>query len=68
MTAAAFYKLALALWGEDWRPRLAALLAEHGHHQTRQTVWNWRKGHRAVPQHVADILLAEKAKRRKPAA
>lgn len=65
MTAAAFYRLVLALWGEQWRPQLTALLTEHGHTQTRQTLWNWQKGNRRVPQHVEDVLLTEKQSRKK---
>lgn len=64
MTAAAFYKLVLTLWGEQWRPRLTALLAEHGHTQTRQTLWNWQKGNRRVPEHVKELLTAEKKRRK----
>lgn len=63
MTAAEFYKLVLALWGEDWRPRLTALLAKRGHHYTRQTFWNWRTGKTPVPEPVA-VILTKEANRR----
>lgn len=56
MTSAEFYKLVLALWGEDWRPELNALLSRHGHSYSRQSFWNWRKGHSPVPEPVAFIL------------
>lgn len=59
MTAAEFYKLVLALWGEDWRPELTALLARHGHSYSRQSFWNWRKARSPVPDPVAFILREE---------
>ena len=59
MSAAEFYKLVLALWGEDWRPRLRALLAKRGHSYSRQSLWNWRKGKAPVPEPVAVILKRE---------
>jgi hypothetical protein len=34
MTPADFYKLVLALWGEDWRSELREILAKHGHAYT----------------------------------
>ncbi|WP_088260399.1 hypothetical protein [Fimbriiglobus ruber] len=66
MTAAAFYKLVLALWGEEWRPELRKLLEAHGHSYSRQSVWNWKAGKSPVPEPVAFILEAER-KRRKEA-
>lgn len=63
MSCDAFYKLVLALWGEDWRPRLLAILAKHGHHFTRQTLWNWRKGKTPVPDPVV-VILNNEAKRK----
>jgi hypothetical protein len=59
MTSDIFYKLVLALWGEDWRPRLLAFLAEHGHSYKRQSLWNWQNGKSPVPKPVAVILDAE---------
>jgi hypothetical protein len=44
MTAAAFLKL------------VVALLAEHSHHSTRQTLWNWKTGKTPVPEFVEVIL------------
>jgi hypothetical protein len=63
MTSDSFYKLVLALWGEDWRPRLLALLAEHGHSYSRQSLWNWRKDKAPVPEPVA-VILNQEAERR----
>lgn len=62
MLAPEFYSLVLALWGEDWRPRLKALLAEHGHHYTRQTFWNWKAGKTPVPGPVAVLVTTEARK------
>lgn len=61
MSSTEFYKLVLALWGEDWRPRLLALLAEHGHSYTRQSLWNWQKGKSPVPEPVAVIIRGQPA-------
>ena len=63
MLAPDFYKLVLALWGEDWRPRLRAFLAEHGHSYSRQSLWNWRKAKAPVPEPVAVILKREAERR-----
>lgn len=69
MNAADFYKLVLSLWGEDWRPNLRKLLAEHGHrytyHAARNTFLFWRKGERPVPEWVGVILRAEEKRREK---
>jgi len=59
MTAAEFYKLVLALWGDDWRPELRKLLEAHGHSYSRQTFWNWREGASPVPKPVSFILEEE---------
>jgi site-specific DNA-cytosine methylase len=41
-------------------------LAQHGHHPTRQTPWNWKTGNSPVPEHV-EIILAEERQARKSA-
>jgi hypothetical protein len=56
MSPVDFYKLVLTLWGEDWRPRLLALLSENGYSVTRQTLWNWRKGKTPVPKAIVELL------------
>jgi hypothetical protein len=64
MTTAQFYKLALSLWGEKWRPELIALLAAHGLSYTRQSLWNWQTAKRPVPLEVSEILKAEDNRRK----
>lgn len=56
MTGQEFYKLALARWGEEWRPRLREFLAEHGMSYSRQTFWNWQHDKFRIPQRVASLL------------
>lgn len=64
MTHTSFYKLALALWGEDWRPELRKLLAAHGCPHTRRTLYNWQHGKTGVPEGVV-LILKDERKRRK---
>jgi hypothetical protein len=40
MTPATFLRIVLMLWGDHWIQPCQALLAQHGHHPTRQTLWN----------------------------
>lgn len=56
---AVFLHTVISLWGEAWRPELTKLLARHGHHPTRQTLWNWKTGNSPVPEHVEMILMSE---------
>jgi hypothetical protein len=63
MTAADFYKLVLALWGEDWRPELYDLLRKHGHRYSRQTFYNWQKDNHPIPEPVV-VILNKEAKRK----
>jgi len=39
------------------------LLAEHGHHPTRQTLWNWKTGKSPVPELIEPILERERKAR-----
>lgn len=65
MTAAEFYRLVLALWGEDWRPQLRKCLKRHGMSYTsRQTFWNWQHGKTEVPEQVAHALKHEQKARK----
>ena len=49
MTAPAFYAAVLALWGEEWRPQLCALLKRHGFREPgKSTLWRWKLG-KGVP-------------------
>ncbi len=64
MTAAEFYKLVLALWGEEWRAGLKGLLERHGIKRSRQTLYNWQHGNIDVPDGVA-FILEQAHKRRK---
>jgi hypothetical protein len=66
MTSSAFLKLVVALWGDYWQQPCLELLARHGHHPTRQTLWNWKKGKTPVPKYV-ELILSEEAKVRKSA-
>lgn len=56
MTAPDFYTTVLTRWGESWRPELRKLLAAHGHHYSRQAIYNWQSGKTAVPDFVGVIL------------
>ncbi|MHC5536707.1 hypothetical protein ACYOEI_00350 [Singulisphaera rosea] len=56
MTPEAFIQAVLTLYGDHWQKPLQALLAEHGHVYCRQQLWNWKKGHRRVPEHVEELL------------
>jgi hypothetical protein len=40
------------------------LLARHGHHYSRQQLWNWKTGNSPVPESVEKILLDEKKARK----
>ncbi|HEV3167529.1 MAG TPA: hypothetical protein VGZ22_26210, partial [Isosphaeraceae bacterium] len=54
----------LTLWGDHWIQPCQALLARHGHHPARQTLWNWKKGAKPVPEYVELILLNERKARK----
>jgi hypothetical protein len=64
MTPAAFLRTVLPLWGDHWQQPCLALLAQHGHHPTRQTLWNWKTGKTPVPEHVEVILVTERKARK----
>jgi hypothetical protein len=64
MTSSAFLKLVVALWGDHWQHPCLELLAQHGHHPTRQTLWNWKTGNSPVPEHVEMILTQERKARK----
>jgi hypothetical protein len=64
MTPAAFLRTVLALWGDHWQKPCLELLAQHGHHLTRQTLWNWKTGKSPVPEYIEKILLEEKRARK----
>ena len=66
MTAAAFLKLVVALWGDHWQQPCMQLLANHGHDYSRQQLWNWKTGNSPVPEHV-ELILAEERRARKSA-
>jgi hypothetical protein len=57
MTPAAFLRTVLALWGDHWQQPCLELLANHGHHPTRQTLWNWKTGNSPVPEYIEKILM-----------
>jgi hypothetical protein len=59
-----FCKLMVALWGDHWIQPCQALLAKHGHHPTRQTLWNWKTGKTPVPEYVEVILISERKARK----
>jgi hypothetical protein len=40
------------------------ILAKHGPHPTRQTLWNWKTGNSPVPEHVELILEGERKARK----
>jgi hypothetical protein len=64
MTPAAFLRTAFLLWGDHWQQPCLALLAEHGHHLTRQTLYNWKTGKTLVPEYVEVILAGERKARK----
>jgi hypothetical protein len=66
MTPASFLRTVLFLWGDHWQQPCLQLLAKHGHHLTRQTLWNWKTGKTTVPEYV-DVILAKERKARKSA-
>lgn len=55
-----FIRTVLLLWGDHWQKPCLAFLAKHGHHYTRQTLWNWKTGKRRVPEHVEELLENER--------
>lgn len=65
MTPTTFYKLVLSLWGEEWRPELDKLLAQHGMKYSRMSVRYWRAGKRSIPEEVADLLESERKGRKR---
>ncbi|HZZ77137.1 MAG TPA: hypothetical protein VFE62_01380 [Gemmataceae bacterium] len=65
MSPSTFYATCLSLWGEDWRPELRKRLAEYPDvGKSRQTFLNWRYGKVPVPVKVAELLRAEKRRRK----
>jgi hypothetical protein len=60
MTPTRFLRTVLNRWGDHWQQPCLALLARHGHHYTRQTLWNWKVGNTPVPEHVELILERER--------
>ncbi len=56
MTSSGFLKLVVTLWGDHWQRPCLDLLAEHRHRYSRQQLWNWKKGHRRVPEFIEMIL------------
>jgi hypothetical protein len=64
MTPARFLRIVLQLYGDHWQQPCLALLAQHGHRCTRQTLWNWKTGQTPVPERATDILEAERKRRK----
>jgi hypothetical protein len=57
---APFYATVLALWGEEWRPELRALLKRHGFREpSPATLWRWKLGKFEVPGQVMHLLEEE---------
>ena len=68
MTATAFYTAVLALWGEEWRPELRALMKTHGFKEPgKSRLWRWKTGQVSVPGEVMRLVEQETKRRRKPA-
>jgi hypothetical protein len=63
MTPTAFLRAVLTLWGGNSQQPCLQLRAEHGHHPTRQTLWNRKTGNNSVPVCVEKRLLDEEKAR-----
>lgn len=64
MTSTAFLRTVFLIWGDHWQRPCLALLAEHGHRLTRQTLYNWKTGNSPVPEFVEVILEGERSARK----